>query len=326
VRQLKLDTFVDSHCASACTMILTSGAHRAAYVRARIGFHNSVEVDKDGVPVPGRNATPAGTSTDEPDFMQLAAFRHAGVDAAFIDRALATPNSSIWEPSHDELLKAHVLTQSLSDPERKALSGFGPSWADVRATLLKNPAWAMLEQADKAAFDDKITDAWSSERDDNDTHGGVVGEAERALAAWMFDRIARSDDAVIRQFLAADALSPRPDAASDADDQCGGLNTGADAVARMIKDTVSQPELALFKASTEATPTPVMEPDKASAKIYARFFKIMTKAVKAEGQSTRGGIKACPWNRLAFDQIRRMPEGEQIPTVRALHAYEREAD
>jgi len=323
VRQMKLDTYVESHCASACTMILTSGVNRAAYRRAKIGFHNSVEVDKNGNPVPFKPPKGSKSTADEPDFMQMAAFRQAGVDSDFIDKALATPNTSIWEPSHDELIKAHVLTRSVDDPARQAIKGFGQSWPDLRASLLTNAAWALVEKDDATLFDETVTDAWSYAKDDED--GGVSGYAERALSEQIFGAIADGPDALVTEFLALDAQTPAPPKDSDKADNCGAMSTGAAAIRRMVADGAKASELDLIKAALSHEDDVDLPDDRAGHRLFNRLYKSVGKAAKTEGNVHQsGGIQACTWNRLTFDRIRALPHDQQVPMVRALHAIEME--
>ncbi|PSJ43392.1 COG3904 family protein [Allosphingosinicella deserti] len=100
VRARRLDTRVDKACMSACTNILLAGRERTAEESARIGFH--------APNFPGFNAAEMQAS--------VAAMRNAylaaGVDPAFVARALTTPAETMWFPSFYELESAGVLTGS----------------------------------------------------------------------------------------------------------------------------------------------------------------------------------------------------------------------
>ncbi|TFI57335.1 hypothetical protein E2493_15845 [Sphingomonas parva] len=100
VRERGLSTRVEEVCMSACTNILLAGVERTAEESARVGFH--------APSFPGLNAAE----------MRLAAaamrqaYLDAGVDPAFVWRALTTPPESMWFPSYYELETAGVLTGS----------------------------------------------------------------------------------------------------------------------------------------------------------------------------------------------------------------------
>ncbi|HEX5183090.1 MAG TPA: hypothetical protein VFW19_08050 [Allosphingosinicella sp.] len=100
VRKRGLDTRVDDMCMSACTSVLLAGRERTASQTAQIGFHQPA--------FPGLSAAEMRSAIEETRAQYLA----AGVDEAFVWRAMATPASDIWVPAPDELVAAHVLTDT----------------------------------------------------------------------------------------------------------------------------------------------------------------------------------------------------------------------
>ena len=100
VRAARLDTRVEDICMSACTGILLAGRERTAPEDARIGFHQPS--------FPGTTQAEMRGAIDEARSAYLA----AGVEPAFVWRAMSTPARSMWFPSHYELESAGVLTGS----------------------------------------------------------------------------------------------------------------------------------------------------------------------------------------------------------------------
>jgi hypothetical protein len=96
IRDRRLSTYVSSRCMSACTLAFAGGRERYLRKGATLGFH--------------RGAFP-GVKERDLDDTQAAVFRQAGFDAKFIETALATPNTGMWRPSEDVLLKARVVTR-----------------------------------------------------------------------------------------------------------------------------------------------------------------------------------------------------------------------
>jgi hypothetical protein len=96
IRDRGLSTYVSSRCMSACTLAFAGGRERYLRKGATLGFH--------------RGSFP-GVKDKELDDVQADVFRQAGFDAGFIATALATPNTDLWKPSEDELLKARVVTR-----------------------------------------------------------------------------------------------------------------------------------------------------------------------------------------------------------------------
>lgn len=98
VRQRGLSTYTDG-CASAATLIFLSGKERTIGEGAKIGFHAGAGF---------------GFWDGENNFynnMAREIMTASGVSEDFINRALATPNSEIWNPSVEEMRRAKVITK-----------------------------------------------------------------------------------------------------------------------------------------------------------------------------------------------------------------------
>jgi hypothetical protein len=93
-----LDTRVEQHCASACTLILLAGKERSAHKFAQIGFH---QPDFPGLSEEEKNEIIADNRKEYVD---------AGIGPEFLDRALSTPPTEMWYPTHADMVDAGVLT------------------------------------------------------------------------------------------------------------------------------------------------------------------------------------------------------------------------
>lgn len=98
IRERGLDTRVEQHCASACTFLLMAGKDRSAHRFAQVGFH---QPDFPGISDAERTAVIADNRKDYVD---------AGIQPAFLDRAMNTPPDEMWYPTHVQLVEAGVLT------------------------------------------------------------------------------------------------------------------------------------------------------------------------------------------------------------------------
>lgn len=96
IQRLGLDTHVEGHCASACTLVLLAGRTRTAAPEAQIGFHRPQFAGVD-----------AQQLGDTP--VLLNAYRSAGLGEAFIERVRRTPSHAVWYPARAELLDNRVL-------------------------------------------------------------------------------------------------------------------------------------------------------------------------------------------------------------------------
>lgn len=125
VRARRLDTQVDKFCMSACTNILLAGQERTAEEAARIGFH--------APSFPGFNAAELRQGVAA----MGTAYLDAGVDPAFVARALTTPAESMWFPSYYELESAGVLTGSeIVVRRRSGPAAPAPNPVDLERALL----------------------------------------------------------------------------------------------------------------------------------------------------------------------------------------------
>jgi hypothetical protein len=100
----RLATRTSSKCDSACLLVFMAGESRFLGPNANLGFH---EASVAGV---GGRLANKGTQT------LREALKRRGVPEAFIRDALSTPASSIWYPTTEELIAAHVITAVVDEP------------------------------------------------------------------------------------------------------------------------------------------------------------------------------------------------------------------
>jgi hypothetical protein len=93
-----LNTYVAKRCSSACTLAFLAGKTRCMSDYAKLGFHA------------GRRMGLPGEMRPTIANAQRSLYAKAGLPDSFIDDMMAVPSTSIWYPTHDELLDAHVLT------------------------------------------------------------------------------------------------------------------------------------------------------------------------------------------------------------------------
>lgn len=125
VRSRHLDTFVSGECSSACTLVFAAGDNRFVDAAGFLGFHSG--------------SWPGATAADieEMNAMWAASFASVGISSAFLERAMATPNTEMWYPIHDELRQAGVLSGDIASV-RHVPEGFSASGSieSVRQSIL----------------------------------------------------------------------------------------------------------------------------------------------------------------------------------------------
>jgi len=113
VRSRGLITYVPRLCASACAFVFLGGKERYVGPGAKLGFHAAVGLDESPAET-GRLAAAVKTW-----------MVGRGVAPAFVDRAVSTPQATLWVPTPNELLQARVIT-AVTSPQPFAEPGFGP--------------------------------------------------------------------------------------------------------------------------------------------------------------------------------------------------------
>ncbi len=201
----QLNTYVETECASACTIAFLAGRDRAADPDARIGFH-ALKFVGSGSNRPGADEQRA----------TLAAYEHARLPRAFMEKIGATPTNEMWYPTHAELLLAGVLSRKSFGGESSALSTAMKSRADLVAKFREIELFQRIEEKYPATFTRVIDRAWSMvEQNKSDAEVMAAGRVE--LSSLAIRLIARASDPtllayyelLIAQGIAAQRIDPR---------------------------------------------------------------------------------------------------------------------
>jgi len=135
-----LTTYTATGCASACTLAYAGGKERLIDANAKLSFH------KYSFPGVRGSDFSAEYAADK------AYLRTRGIDPAFVERAFNVPSSEMWTPTHEELLRAHFVTQ-LAESGQVALSGITPKQIEgLEGELLKLSLFATLKRTDPELY------------------------------------------------------------------------------------------------------------------------------------------------------------------------------
>lgn len=214
VNRRHLAVHVEHLCASACTLVLMASRDRSIGPAGRVGFHQSYTISASPKSKPG--AAPAskiaGTrsgSGDRDAFGDDVARRlllDAGVDKAFIERALSTPSEDMWYPDPDELLRAGVVTRRTD-----TLRAEGPKWGVDHATAatgLTGPFWLALATHRPDLWAEIGDDLWRY-RNIGLTADAAYREVRQVAVDAVTPDIARAPDAIVVRLLDAHAAAAR---------------------------------------------------------------------------------------------------------------------
>ncbi|MCP4619020.1 MAG: DUF4339 domain-containing protein [Bradyrhizobium sp.] len=186
IRERQLDTYVETKCMSACTLVFAGGRERILGKGAALGFH--------------RGAFPGGQSDDVGSSVERQIYAAAGFSKAFIDRALATPNADMWKPTAAELLSYKVVTR-LSDGDEFAIGGLGALTTEEwdKALLKATPAYGAVKQKYPADYAE-IVDIFVKEAARGTPRAAVVAKARAKFNELIKNLLPQADDAVLIEF------------------------------------------------------------------------------------------------------------------------------
>jgi len=196
IRKRGLNTYVEDHCASACTIAFLAGLERAATPESRIGFHAS------------RSVGSVETTPSPEEITQLRAiYRDAGLPDSFVRQALDTSHETMWYPPHEVLLTAGVLTRRSMGGETAAMSTAVRSKEALVADLKKTELFAALAERSPKDFDDLISAAWGTMQQ-GATDAEVISAARARLTTALprFLPLASNETLVAYQTLMQEQL------------------------------------------------------------------------------------------------------------------------
>lgn len=116
VRKRRLNTYVEHYCASACTQVFVAGRERTIGPQGELGFHQAVELEAQSktselvTPIARPLTLMTVFGINGNDTLRLA-YEQAGIDQAFIAKALACGHDDVWVPTIAELRQSHVITR-----------------------------------------------------------------------------------------------------------------------------------------------------------------------------------------------------------------------
>lgn len=188
IRKRGLSTYVESHCASACTIAFLAGKERAAAPMAKIGFHESR----------GVGSTAVKSSAQETARLRKI-YRAAGLPADFVNHALDTPHDGMWYPAHDELLSTGVLTRKSMGGETTAIATEITSRDALAAEFRRTELFEVMAKRFPSEFEKIIEAAWRKARQ-GATDAEVIVAARREIVAKLPGLVAIATDDTIAAY------------------------------------------------------------------------------------------------------------------------------
>lgn len=182
IRARSLDTYVENKCLSACTLAFVAGGQRILRQGASLGFH--------------RGAFPGSQANDLGSDVERGIYSAAGITTAFIDKALATDNSSMWRPAEAELVSARVVTR-VSSGNEFAIGGANMSREEWDKSLMKSAAvYAALKETRPDDYG-AILDIFAAGGARGTPRGELTAAAQARLQSVIRTLLPLADDPVV---------------------------------------------------------------------------------------------------------------------------------
>lgn len=318
VRKYRLDTYVEYYCASACTQAFAAGQQRVIGPQARLGFHQAVMIDGNGMAAGVRERTDRKLDStmvfgvNGNDTLRLA-YELAGTEPAFIDKALGYDYENMWVPSAEELLKSRlvmrVAEQSEVPPPASAVSRDA-----IRSDLVEEPLWRAALGRFPDLTEHAVSDVWRIANS-----GFSLPKAAQAgrskLVAEASKLLPTGEDALLEQALAAYANAARSQRAR------GYPGCHADA----LNASQDDPEDVAFMKAEDAVLTALLlsahkakpiKPEAATRYFVREVSPLLADTVEQNDGMEHGGM--CRIGFATFEAIDGLPRNKRIKAYRAL--------
>lgn len=309
VRERKLDTYVETHCQSACTFVFLAGVDRAATATAQIGFHRAF--------FPGMDPNLDAAMTEH----MLEEYRSAGLSDAFLARVRATQSSDMWYPTSDELVEARVVNR-VSLGGESARSTKYESKAYLAFQLAGDPIMGAINDRFRGAVDAAAAAAWELyQRGSSDA--AMWAAARKVILGYYGALLDSVNLAGLDAYL--QIRSAQLQAARDvSDDACALQAKSALDIANALPKALYQQELswvqAAIAASKKAGPVELDRQrfDQAMQQLTAKLSPEAAAVVGSAGEGVRAPSLVCSSTLELYEAMRALPRNERAIAIRGL--------
>jgi ATP-dependent protease ClpP protease subunit len=309
IRERKLNTYVETHCESACTLIFLAGAERAGTPDAQIGFHRAS--------FPGMDPKLDAAMTRK----MLEKYREMGLPETFLDRIRYTSASDMWYPARDELIEAHVITRVSAGGEVAKPRKFD-SQQYLAFEYAGDPIVAAINDRFPGAANAAAAAAWvPHQRGESDA---VMWAAARKVILGYYAKLLRSaDDASLRSYLQI-RLDQLRAARQVSEETCALLANSSLDIAQALPKELYERELSWLRQAIKAAdrrPAAAVDQQEYAAlmqRLAARFSPQAAAAMKNPAAHAHEPQLLCQSTLQFYEAVRALPLGERNVAVRGL--------
>ena len=309
VRERKLNTYVETHCESACTLIFLAGADRAGTPHAQIGFHRAF--------FPGMSPQLDAAMTED----MLKKYREAGLSEAFLDRVRNTQASDMWYPARDELVEAHVITR-LSAGGETAHARKYDSQQYLAFEYAGDPIVSAINDRFPGAANAAAAAAWGPHQ--RGASDAVMWAAARKVILGYYAKLLRTaDDASLRAYLQI-RLDQLRAARNVSEEACALLANSSLDITHTLPRELYERELLWLRQAIKAAdrrPAPAIDLQQYAElmeQLAARFSPEVAAVMKNPAAHADQPQLLCQSTLQFYEAVRALPLGERNIAVRGL--------
>jgi hypothetical protein len=309
IRERKLNTYVETHCESACTLILLAGADRAGTPGARIGFHRAS--------FPGMDPQLDAAMTEE----MIEKYREAGLPERFLVRIRSTRADDMWYPARDELVEAHVVTRLAAGGEPAQLRKFD-SQQYLAFEYAGDPIVSAINDHFPGAANAAAAAAWvPHQRGESEA---VMWAAARKVILGYYAKLMRTaDDASLRAYLQI-RLDQLRAAREVSDETCALLASSSLDITHSLPKELYERELSWLRQAIKTAnrrPAAAVDPQEYTAlmeRLAARFPSQAAAVMKNPAAHANEPQLLCQSTLQFYEAVRALPLAERNLAVRGL--------
>jgi len=309
VRERKLKTYVETHCESACTVILLAGMDRTVTANARIGFHRAS--------FPGMSPAQDESMTDD----LIKQYRAAGLPEDFLAQVRDTKSDDMWYPAPDRLLAAQAIDRISSGGEINRVSKYDTQ-AYLEFELAGDPIMGSINDHFRGAVKAAAAAAWE-EREQGATDAAMWAAARKVILGYYQQLLRTADESSMRSYLQI-RLDQLRAARELSDEACALQAESRLNISEALSSELYERELTWVRASINRTNQPPAPPVNALAfnglmlQLEERLGLDVVETARNPAAHAESPQQLCEASLRFYETVRALPQSERVLAARGL--------
>jgi hypothetical protein len=309
VRERKLKTYVDTHCESACTVILLAGADRAVTANARIGFHRAA--------FPGMSPAQDKAMTDD----LIDQYRAAGLPDTFLTRVRDTQSQDMWYPTRDELLAARAIDRISAGGEINRVAKYDNK-VYLEFQYAGDPIMGLINDHFRGAVAAAAAVAWK-EREQGASDAVMWAAARKVILGYYQKLLGTADEPSLRSYLQI-RLDQLRAARNVSDEACALQSDSSLDISQALSRDLYERELTWVRAAIGRMDQPPAPPVNASQfnglmlRLEERLGSDVVTMARNPAAHTAQPQQLCQASLQFYETVRALPPSERVLAARGL--------